>query len=88
VIYRVAAPRDKARLQVRVIGTFHSNILIGYRVLLNNFLWIFADFKIKKLIKMCDHLICLLVLLICLKYQISPRALLLTKEDEAAEAGT
>jgi hypothetical protein len=37
---------------------------------------------------MCDHLICLLVLGICLKYQISPRALLLTKEDEAAEAGT
>jgi hypothetical protein len=38
VINRVAAPGDKARLQVRVIGTFHSNILIGYRVLLNNFL--------------------------------------------------
>jgi hypothetical protein len=38
VIYRVAASRDKARLQVRVIGTFHLNTLIGYRVLLNNFL--------------------------------------------------
>ena len=38
VINRVAAPRDKARLQVRVIGTFHLNTLVGYRVLLNYFL--------------------------------------------------
>jgi hypothetical protein len=38
VIYRVAAPRDKARLQVRVIGTFHLYSLIGYCVLLNYFL--------------------------------------------------
>jgi hypothetical protein len=38
MIYRVAAQGDKARLQVSVIGTFHLNTLIGYRVLLNNFL--------------------------------------------------
>jgi hypothetical protein len=63
MIHRVAATGDQARLQVWIIGTFHLNSFIGYLVLLNYFLRIFADFEIQQLIKMCDHLIWLLLVL-------------------------